>query len=234
MEAMKFLLDTSQTCVYLPPRSARNVFLHPDSEDPAASYDLLIRHGFRRSGTHVYRPHCDQCEECIALRIEAAGFSPGRGQRRIRARNRDLRVAEIPAVFNPAHYALYQKYQNARHPGGSMADASEQEYRNFLGRGWADTRFYEITLKTRVVGVAVIDHTADGLSCVYTFYDPELEKRSLGNYAILWALEYALQCGKRYVYLGYWIKSCRKMAYKINFRPAEGFINGRWHLIDQH
>lgn len=232
-ESFKFLLGPKHRCDYLSDQAARSIFLSPDAPIDDQIYSKLAEHGFRRSGGLVYRPHCDQCHACIPLRIAIHDFSPSKNQRKTLKQNSDLTVNECAARFDHNHFQLYSDYMKKRHPGGSMAESTEEDYLNFLKNPWGKTRFFEFTLNQRVAAVAVVDYLNDGLSAVYTFFDPDLASRSLGKYAILWQIQYAKSLGLSWLYLGYWIKSCRKMTYKSQYKPAQAYINGKWNLMDE-
>ncbi len=232
MNEFKFILSEPHPCEYLAEQSAQSAFLISNNNDYNQSYSLLIQHGFRRSGDQMYRPHCSQCDACTPVRIHTADFKPSRIQRRTWIKNSDLLVTEKPARFEQAHYELYLRYQNIRHSGGNMAQSSQDEYIQFLSSPWSDTRFYEFSLESQIVAVAVVDYFEDALSSVYTFFDPEMKNRSLGSYAILWEIELARRASKSLLYLGYWIPSCRKMSYKNQYKPTEAYKNGRWGLIE--
>ncbi|MGH8551240.1 MAG: arginyltransferase [Methylococcales bacterium] len=229
---LQFVLGNEQDCDYLPGRSARTAFLISDREHAGNDYQTLIKQGFRRSGDLIYRPCCRECKACVPVRIPVERFQPSRKQQRTWKKNADLRVDRKPPVFNPVHFDLYRRYLNARHPGGAMGESGPEEYLRFLSSAWARTSFYEFTLDSRVVAVAVVDHLNDALSAVYTFFEPKLAKRSLGSYAILREIEEARQLGLPFLYLGYWIEACVKMAYKTDYRPIEGQFERRWRLIN--
>ncbi len=233
MENIRFLLGQEHECDYLPERRARSVFLAPDSIQAQHVYSLLADQGFRRSGELVYRPHCSECNACIPVRVPVHQFSPDRNQRRALRKNADLIVQARPAEFQETHFALYLRYLRNRHPGGNMVESSPQDYLQFLCSPWVDTKFYEFRLHENLIGVSVVDHIDDALSAVYTFFDPDFAQRSLGKYAILWQIEHARNLGLSWLYLGYWIKSCRKMAYKNQYKPAQGFFNGKWKLMEE-
>ena len=215
-------------CSYLPGRRARNLVLDPDVKLNSALLGELLNQGFRRSGDHLYRPHCDQCQACLPLRIPVDRFTPTRNQRRCLRNNVDLDHHAHPASFNQAHFELYRRYLNQRHPESSMANPSEEEYLSFLCCEGVDTWFHEFRLDEQLVAVAVTDHVPLGLSAVYTFFEPEMAPRSLGTYAILWQIQAARRLGLPWLYLGYWIEESPAMRYKSRFRPAEYFKNGGW------
>ena len=193
-----------------------------------ATYSELLHYGFRRSGSMVYAPRCEDCRQCVSVRVPVVDFKPRRSQRRVLQANSDIEMREHPAQFNSEHYELYRSYTTARHEDGDMADASAEDYLGFLSAEWCDTLFLEFRLGRRLVAVAVTDLPADGLSAVYTFFDPELSARSLGTFAILRQIRHAQELELPYLYLGYWIRDSRKMAYKINFRPIELWRDGHW------
>lgn len=218
-------------CPYLPNLQARNLFVDPSEQMDAATYQALLFQGFRRSGAHIYRPACGPCKRCVPLRVPVRDFAPNRSQRRNLSRNRgEVMLQDRPAAFDHEHYALYRAYVRSRHAGGSMADATEASYGEFLVAPWGGaTRFLELRLGDRLTGVAVTDLLPDGLSAVYTFFDPEIQERTLGTYAILSQIEEARRSGREYLYLGYWIEECGKMSYKERFRPLEARIGGQWN-----
>jgi arginine-tRNA-protein transferase len=194
-----------------------------------ATYSQLLQHGFRRSGRMVYAPRCEDCSQCVSVRIPVEDFAPRRVHRRVLRANCDLVMREAPdTAFDPRHYALYQRYTAARHEEGGMAQASPTDFLGFLCTDWCETRFLEFLLDDRLVAVAVTDLPDDGLSAVYTFFDPTLPERSLGTFAILSQIVRARELGLPHLYLGYWIRDSRKMAYKAGFRPLELWQRGRW------
>lgn len=232
MENIRFLLGQEHECDYLPNRRARSVFLAPDTTRDAQLYPLLANQGFRRSGNLVYRPHCTECNACIPVRVPVHQFSPDRSQRRTLRRNADLVVRAQPAKYQETHFALYLRYLRSRHPEGTMVESSPDDYIRFLSSPWSDTKFYEIRLQENLLAISVVDHIENALSAVYTFFDPAFAQRSLGKFAILWQIEHARNLDLSWLYLGYWIKSCPKMAYKNQYKPSQGFINGKWGLMD--
>jgi len=225
---LQFYLTASYPCSYLADQSARSQVAMPSGMVDTVAYSELVRQGFRRSGSHVYRPHCDHCQACTPARLVAAGFEPNRTQRRCLARNADLEVRLKPLVYDETHYRLYRRYQAARHAGGGMDQDDREQYRGFLLQSRVDSALIEYRLDSEVVMVALVDRLLDGLSAVYTFFEPGLERRSLGVYGVLEQIRLTRELGLPYLYLGYWIADCRKMAYKRAYRPLEMLLRGRW------
>ncbi|WP_295446048.1 arginyltransferase [uncultured Thiodictyon sp.] len=228
-------LTAEHSCSYLDGRRARTLFVDPLVSIDAGTYQSLVDQGFRRSGAHVYRPACRGCARCVPVRIPVSVFRPNRSQRRNwRVNAPQLRVVEAPAAFDPGHFDLYQRYLAHRHPAGTMAeDASAESYRRFLVDPWGgETRFLELHLADRLVGVAVTDWLPHGLSAVYTFFDPAFGARGLGTFAVLAQLVTARRLGLPYVYLGYWIEESGKMAYKSSFKPLEAWDGRCWSRLE--
>ena len=195
--------------------------MDPQADMDERLYGLLLTHGFRRSGAHVYRPHCENCRACVPLRVPVRDFEPDKGQKRVWRRNRDLTLKILPARFEPEHFRLYSRYLESRHPGGGMDGSGEAEYNQFLMSPWGRTAMLEFRRGTELAAVAVTDVLPDAFSAVYTFYEPDLAGRSLGTYAILSQIAEARRGGLAWLYLGYWIAESRKMAYKERFRPHQ-------------
>ncbi len=229
---LPFYLTPEHPCAYLEGRQARNLFLSPAVPIGDELYQQLLDQGFRRSGCYLYRPACRTCRGCIPVRLPAADFVPNRSQRRAWRDNvSDIAVAIGPAHFDPEHFALYRRYLAARHAkGGEMAeDASERSYRRFLVEPWGGTTWLiEFRYSGRLSGVAVTDVTEQGLSAVYTFFDPDLSARSLGSFAILTQIQLTQRLARPFLYLGYWIADSPKMAYKERFRPIEVWDGYQW------
>lgn len=224
-------LSMPHTCGYLDARMSTILFVDPQRMLNENEYGEFVRQGFRRSGDLVYRPHCQGCNACVPVRIPVREFSASRSQRRVWNRNSDIEIVERPKGFEKAHFDLYRRYQNVRHPESGMNDADPEKYVGFLTSRQVDTAFFEFRSHGALLGVAVADVLPDGLSAVYTFYDPDVPQRSLGSYAILWEIAEAARRGLDYLYLGYWIAESPKMSYKTNFRPVEAFLDGRWLTI---
>ena len=227
---LRMFLTTEYSCSYLPNHWARNLVADPTVTDDQL-YSRLAALGFRRSGDHVYRPHCRGCAACRSLRIPVERFRPNRGQRRVWARNQDLQIRVLEAEFLDEHFELFARYIRARHPGGGMDPASPENYWSFVTSRWCPTWLCEFRRDRELLAVAVADRLEDGLSAVYTFFDPLQDGRGLGTHAILWQIDEARRLGLHWVYLGYWVERCDKMAYKSRFTPHEVFIAERWGWV---
>ncbi len=224
-----FYITPEHRCNYLPKENAKTIFADPDFLMNKNIYTYLIKLGFRRSGNHIYKPQCQQCHACIAIRLPINSFIKNRNQKRNCTRNNDLEITRVPAVFGDKYFNLYERYLAARHPKDGMNDPNPESFISFLITDWMTTIFYEFRKKGKLLAVAVIDELNDGLSAVYTFFDPDESHRSLGRYAILTAVEAARNQGLRWLYLGYWIAHCRKMQYKDEYQPLEYFYREKWH-----
>ena len=229
---IQFYLTAPYPCSYLEDREARSQVAAPAHLIGQAAYSRLIREGFRRSGHYTYRPHCYGCKRCVPVRIVVEGFQPNRSQKRCLRQNQSLKASIRSLEFRDEHYELYRRYQRARHKGGGMDLDDSEQYTQFLLSSQVNTSLVEFRDAEKLVMVAVVDRIEDGLSAVYTFFDPELGKRGLGTYAVLWQLEFARRLELPHVYLGYWIKESRKMAYKTNYKPLQGLVEGRWTELE--
>lgn len=233
---LQFYHTLPHACSYLAERQARTVFLDPDTPVTSSIYSQLSLQGFRRSGEHIYRPQCENCQACQAARIDVANFQPSRQQQRVIKRNRDLQTFLVDAEFIDEHYQLYADYLNTRHADGDMYPANEEQYRNFLLNNYPWSKLVEFrNPDNRLLAVAAVDRLADGLSAIYTFFSPQAEdvKRSLGVYAVLWQLAEAQQLRLPYVYLGYYIAESDKMNYKKNYQPLEVFSSeSYWQRLE--
>jgi len=198
-----FYLTPEHECNYLPGKNAKTVFADPDFPMNENIYTALARRGFRRSGKHIYKPQCQQCNACIAIRLPVDDFNMNR---------------------------LYQRYLETRHSEGGMDNPDPDSFINFLITNWSTTVFYEFrNNKDKLLAVAVVDELVDALSAVYTFFDPDESHRSLGRYAVLTEIEAARDQGLQWLYLGYWIADCKKMQYKDEYQPLEYFYQEKWH-----
>jgi arginine-tRNA-protein transferase len=229
---LQFYATAPYGCSYLPGRVARSQVSTPTHLIDAATYSELVKIGFRRSGVFTYRPWCDTCRECIPVRIPVDRFVPTRSQRRALQHHGNLVAQERPLLYREEHYALYQRYQIARHWGGGMDNDSREQYAHFLLQTHVDSRLVEFHEDGQLRLVSIIDLLDDGLSSVYTFYDPDLPQSSLGTYAVLWQIAQCQHLGLPNLYLGYWIRHSPKMAYKANFQPLEALRHGLWEPLD--
>lgn len=224
-----FYATPPHQCSYLPGRQAITLFADPKFPKSMQLYSTLADNGFRRSGNHLYIPNCNNCNACISVRIPVSEFRPSRNQKRTWKNNNDIEITTQVADFRQEHFRLYKKYLAHRHPDGGMDNSSEAAYMDFLTAQWADTVFYEMRVANKLIAVAVTDVMHDGLSAVYTFYDPDESERSPGKYAILCQIQQARKLGLQWLYLGYWIDACDKMKYKSEYRPQQIFQNNAWH-----
>ena len=231
---LQFYATSPYPCSYLPGREARSQVATPTHLIDAEVYSALVRRGFRRSGAFTYRPHCLNCKACIPVRLPVAELQYSRAQRRAIRNHAELTVRQRPLAFFAEHYALYSRYQNARHAGGGMDEDGHEQYAHFLLQSNVDTRLIEFSEGDTVRMVSIIDVLEDGLSSVYTFYDPDVPGASFGTYNILWQARQCSALELPYLYLGYWIADSRKMAYKSRFSPIEGLIDGHWQTLDIH
>ncbi|ONN69167.1 arginyltransferase [Pseudomonas oryzihabitans] len=225
---LKFYATQPHACSYLPNEQATTLFLDPSQPMNGQIYAELSELGFRRSGDHLYRPHCQLCKACVPARIPVARFRPSRKQNRVLKRNLDIKVSRCDPGFTEERYQLYARYISERHADGDMFPPSRGQFSTFLVSHLPYAFFYEMRVEDRLIGIAVTDVLPNGMSAVYTFYDPSEEKRSLGVFGILWQIAESRRLGLDAVYLGYWIKGCRKMSYKTEYRPIELFVNQRW------
>ena len=224
-------LSAEHDCSYLPDRQANSLFVDPERPMTAELYSELVQQGFRRSGNYVYTPYCKKCHDCIPIRLNVSKFVLSRSQKRCKNKNKQVTAEAKKPVYDKNQYQIYAQYVTSRHPGGGMDEPDDDKYLDFLTSEWSQTTFFEFQENGKLIGVAATDIVEDGLSAVYTFFDPsaEYKKRSLGVFSILWQVEEAQRRGLKWLYLGYWIKDCNKMSYKDNYQPLEYYYNHLWH-----
>ena len=231
----QFYITAPQPCPYLPGRFEKKVFTHLLSENAVSLNDTLSQAGFRRSQNIAYRPACDGCSACVSVRILVSEFEPNRSFRRILARNTDLKGTVTDAHATQEQFSLLRTYLDSRHPEGGMADMTALDYVSMI----EDTTVRSSLVEYRqggkpsapLIAAALTDQLQDGLSMVYSFYNPDDVSRSLGSYMVLDHVERARALGLPYVYLGYWVADCRKMAYKMRFHPLEALGLDGWHAV---
>lgn len=226
--SIKLYATHEHPCSYLDSKLAKTAFVDPAIEINGAIYSELSDYGFRRSGEHVYRPHCSECQACTPIRIPTATFKPSKSQKRCLKRNKDIVMTVVEDISSDEHYELYERYITLRHADGDMFPPSRKQYDDFLAPVWGVTQYLEFRLEGKLLGVAVTDKLDLGLSAIYTYFEPEETTRSLGVFGVLREIELAKEMQLPYLYLGFWIKDCQKMSYKINYKPLQMLLNGKW------
>lgn len=228
LKDLKLYTTSEHDCSYLPGMKAKTLFVDPEFKIDNEFHTRLNEIGFRRSGEHLYRPHCENCEQCIPSRVLVSEFTLNQRFRRVMKKNDDLLVTPVDSISSDEHFSLYADYINTRHSDGDMYPPTLEQYQSFLLAKREDTLYLEVRLKEQLIGVMICDRLLNALSAVFTFYDPSLEKRSLGTFAILWQINVACRLKLSYLYLGYWIKDCKKMNYKSQFQPNELLYPSGW------
>lgn len=222
-------LTAPYECSYLPNKTAHSQVIVQAEWVNTSVYSALIEQGFRRSGISTYRPRCDQCQACISVRLCVDDFQPSRTQKRIfkkHAQELDIEIIEHP-IFEAEHFALYERYQQLRH-AEKAPETSPESYTEFIAQSYVDTQFLCFRDKQGILRmVSVFDRVHNGLSAVYTFYDPEY-KGSLGTFAVMCLADLCVQWQLPYLYLGYWVKDSEKMHYKTNYQPLEFYSKEQW------
>ena len=228
LQSVIFFLTDTEACSYLPKEKASFLVVDPTEKISGFEFSQLSQSGFRRSGKTIYRPQCKSCDQCIPIRIPVENFIPKRRHRRILRKNSRVSVSKVNPFFSVEHFSLYSKYINNRHHSDDMDPSSIAQYKDFLVEGKQGTSFYEYREDDALLAVSVTDSLNDGVSAIYNFYEPTLSSRALGIFMILSLIRETSKQKKRFLYIGYWIKECKKMNYKNQFKPLEKLVNRKW------
>lgn len=228
-----FFATAPLPCPYLPGRIERRVVTELVGRDADKLHEQLSLAGFRRSHGICYAPACPGCNACVAVRIVVDGNRRSRSQRRVWNQNDDIRAEEWDPVATNEQFSLFAAYQRSRHGDGDMAKMDFLDYQALVEETPVETKLIEFRDGAdRLVGACLTDVLGDGLSAVYSFFEPEEPKRSFGTYMILWLIERARELGLPYVYLGFWIDGCDKMSYKAKFQPLEVITPSGWQPLE--
>lgn len=228
-----FFTTAPLPCPYIAGRLERKIVTELNGPEAEALHEALSRAGFRRSHSIAYTPACPGCSACIPVRIVTAGFTPDRTMRKLWRSNGDLIARRVPPRATAEQYRLFARYQESRHAGGDMAQMGFYDYRSMVEDSPIDTFLVEFRQGDgTLVAACLTDHMSDGLSAVYSFYDPDMGRRSLGTHVVNWLVNEAQSLGLPYVYLGYWIPESRKMSYKTRFSPLEAFGPSGWRPVN--
>ena len=242
-DAPQFYLTAPSPCPYLPGREERKVFTHIVGKRAREVNEVLTQGGFRRSQTIAYRPACEACRSCVSIRVLVGEFRPSGNMRKLVRANRDLVGEVVPNRPSGDQYALFRRYLDARHGDGGMMDMSVLDYAMMVEDSHVETRIVEYRRRGPdtaingrgqgpLVALSLTDILADGLSMVYSFFDPDLADRSLGSFMILDHMARARAEGMPFLYLGYWVEGSRKMEYKARFRPQQRLMPSGWVRVD--
>lgn len=239
LDTPQFYLTAPAPCPYLENKFERKVFTHLLGDQAPAINDMLTQGGFRRSQNIAYRPACEGCRECVSTRVVAGEFKPTESLRRVMRKNKDLIGQLLPASPTQEQFSLFRRYLDSRHETGGMADMSSLDYAMMVEDSHVKTNIIEYRRRGpdsgitnrgegELIATALTDVLANGLSMVYSFFDPEEESRSLGSFMVMDHIQRARKLGLPYLYLGYWIKGSPKMAYKVRFQPQEHLTSTGW------
>lgn len=237
LQQLQFYVTTPYACGYIAKNLSQSLIATPYSAVDADVYSTLIKQGFRRSGKFAYRPHCENCNKCVPVRLVLDQFTPTRSQKRAAKQHADLTVNILPLSFHQAHFDLYKQYQALRHAedilekdtDANTSKTEKEQYQEFICQSNVESVMIEFkNAKNQIKIVSIVDIIADGCSAVYTFYDATEAKASYGTFAIMWLANWAEGLKLAYLYLGYWIQESQKMAYKEKFTVQEKLIDGEW------
>lgn len=233
-EPLLFFITNPEPCSYIENQSSRLLFIDPNQAVDEKTLSELSRHGFRRNGEIMYKPDCDGCHQCLSSRIPVSEFTMNSSQKKAWKRNQDVTLNIISSAFaSYEHFDLYREYVKARHNENRESLPDENEFENFLMRSNNNSIFIEFRLNQQLIGVSLCDFFDDGISAVYTFFDPSYQRRSLGVFAILTQIEYVKSLGLSYLYLGYWVPHSSKMQYKSKYQPLEILFQNEWLRLKQ-
>ena len=228
LSELRFFTTPAHDCSYLEDKQAITLFVDPLTRINKDLYSGLSSIGFRRSGSHIYRPYCQDCAACIPVRIPVRLFQMKRRHKRILKQNVDTTLKKASPKLTEEYFTLYDRYLTARHSDGDMYPASRDQFQSFLVDGICEASFLEIRASEKLLAVVLMDELNDGLSAIYSFFDPDQKSRAPGILSILRLIEETQRLRLDYLYLGYWIKQCNKMSYKLDYKPIELYINNRW------
>lgn len=235
----RFFVTSPSPCPYLPGRQERKVFTELNGAHAGELNDALGRIGFRRSQSVAYRPSCAGCAACVSVRVVADAFKPNTTQRKLLRRNSDLDVTACRPWATDEQFQLLRRYLEVRHPGGGMATMDESDYADMVEHSPVTSYVIEYRepaangRKGKLVGACITDQQADGLSMIYSFFDPDsVDRPSLGNFIIMDHILRSCRAGLPYVYLGYWVKGSARMAYKTRYKPIEVLGPNGWRLLE--
>ena len=227
-EKIQFYKTTEYNCSYIDKMDAQSLVVTPYKSIDQNIFQDLIEKGFRRSGQYIYKPSCKSCTACIPIRLSVQKFLSSRSQKRIFKKHQHFDVREVSLAFKQEHFDLYSKYQNKRHSSINNDQNKIDDYNDFLIKSNVNSKLVEFWDGDLLKIVSIIDMMSDGISAVYTFFDPDDKKVSYGTYSIIWLINWCKTQQVKYMYLGYWIGECNKMKYKTNFKPYELYIKGYW------